>query len=87
MTLVPFRRKPRYLAMLALLLFGCGKKPIVTVSAVAACGPMPPKQTLCIETLPVSASDADLQRCMVLTVDQLIAENQSLRIKYAPCAK
>ena len=68
-------------------MLGCGRKPIVTVGAVAACGPMPPKQTLCIETLPVDANDADLQRCMVNTVDQLIAENQALRIKYAPCAR
>lgn len=88
MTLIPFRRRLKFLATLALLVsLGCGKKPVTTVGAVAACGPMPAKVTLCIELLPVDSSDADLQRCLVNTIDQLIAENQALRVKYGPCAR
>lgn len=75
------------MALLAAFLFGCGRKPVTTVGAVAGCGPMPAKAQLCIEVMAADASDADLQRCLVNTVDQLIAENQALRIKYAPCAK
>jgi hypothetical protein len=81
-------RLSRALAPVLLFLsFACGKKPVVTVGAVAACGPMPPKLALCIETLPVDSTDAELARCMVNTVETLIAENQALRIKYSPCAK
>jgi hypothetical protein len=88
MRLTHFRTgKPWLMAALSALIFGCGKKPVTMLGAVATCGPMPPKITLCIETLPADSSDAELQRCMVNTVDQLIAENQMLRIKYAPCAK
>lgn len=97
MTLPPFRRRPRFVAMLALLLFGaCGKKPITTVGAVAGCGPLPPKVMLCLETLPrlpdgevdqTKVTQADLKRCYKNTVTQLIAEVESLRVRYGPCAK
>jgi hypothetical protein len=88
MTILPFRRRPRFMAALALLLFGaCGRKPITMVGAVAACGPLPAQVILCIQTLPADAPDADVARCYVNTVDQLIGENQQLRKQYAPCAK
>lgn len=96
MRLTCFRRRPRYLAMLALFLFGCGRKPLTSASAVPGCGPMPVRVMLCIETLPTlpngeidrdRVTQADLQRCMVNSVDQLIGENRQLRKQYAPCAK
>ena len=70
-----------------IMLTACGKKPIVTVGAVAACGPLPPQVILCIQTLPADAPDADVARCYVNTVDQLIGENQQLRKQFTPCAK
>lgn len=85
------------LAALALLTnFGCGRKPVTTASAIAGCGPLPVRVMLCIETLPTlpngeidraRVSQADLQRCMVNSVDQLIGESRQLRKQYAPCAK
>jgi hypothetical protein len=88
MRLTRFRTGKTWLmATLWLLAFGCGKKPITTVGAVAACGPLPPQVILCIQTLPADAPDADVARCYVNTVDQLIGENQQLRKQFTPCAK
>lgn len=87
MRLTSFRRNPRFLAMLAVILFGCGRKPVTAVGAVSKCGPMPDKRQLCLEVLPVTASDAEIARCMVESIDDLIAENGQLRARYAPCAQ
>ena len=83
------RGRKQAIAILALSLFGCGVKPKTApaVGAVSKCGPMPDKQQLCLEVLPVTASDAEIARCMVESIDDLIAENGQLRARYAPCAQ
>lgn len=97
MRLTHFRRRPWLMAALALLLCGFRCKPNTSVAGgTAGCGPMPVKVMLCIETLPTlpngeidrtRVSQADLQRCMANTVDQLIGEVRQLRKQYEPCAK
>lgn len=98
MRITAFRRRPRFVAAFAALLgfAACGRKPVTTVSAVPGCGPLPVRVMLCIETLPTLSTgeidrtrvtQADLQRCMVNSVDQLIGENQQLRKQFAPCAR
>ena len=67
---------------------GCGMKPATAaLNVFADCGIMPTREIICRDTLSPTADDATVARCYATSVEQLLAENETLRARYAPCAR
>jgi len=85
--LTDFRRSARFAALLAVLLgLACGKPATADALVFTKCGAMPPKVATCLDTLAPGASDAEVVRCYLLTVNEQDAEINALRAQFAACA-
>lgn len=67
---------------------GCGGHPQTAALPVFTdCGKMPDRAIICRDMLSPTADDATVARCYAASVEELLAENETLRARYAPCAK